>query len=208
MCGRYNIDFEDEDEYDEILAKVDKKVREKLNPRGLQAIKGDIYPTNYAPILYHKGTHMEADVFRWGFCNTKNKGIIINARQETANEKNMFRNCLEARRCIILSTGFYEWDAQKRKYFFQNKGTKMLYMAGLYNFYENEMRFVILTTKANASMESIHDRMPVILQKDQIKTWLSDTTKARKLIAEQMPLLDVRRMEEPFEQLSFFLRIS
>ncbi|MDE7259344.1 MAG: SOS response-associated peptidase [Lachnospiraceae bacterium] len=42
-------------------------------------------------------------------------------------------------------------------------------MAGLYNRYQNEDRFVILTTAANESMNPVHDRMPLLLEQDEIE---------------------------------------
>ena len=44
--------------------------------------------------------------------------LVINARAETVAEKPLFRDSVRSRRCLIPSTGFYEWDGQKRKYLF------------------------------------------------------------------------------------------
>lgn len=204
MCGRYNIDFDDEKEIDEILHQVDRKVKQKVFQDGYQMKLGEIYPTNLAPILRKSDTNIEADLSFWGFPNFKKTGVIINARSETAFEKSMFRNSLLARRCIIPSTGFYEWDKEKKKYLIRKPQTKALYMAGIYNYYEEESRFVILTTAANASMEKIHDRMPVILRPEELKTWLFDDNCAGEIMAEAMPELHLERLDRPYEQLSLF----
>lgn len=37
---------------------------------------------------------------------------IINARSETAGEKRVFRKAWESRPCLVLSSGFYEWQMQ------------------------------------------------------------------------------------------------
>ena len=103
-----------------------------------------------------------ADLFRWGFPNFYRKGVIINARAETAEDKPTFRPCLEAGRCVIPSAGFYEWDADKRKIRFYQPG-HALYMAGLYRVYEGKPCYVILTTAANPSVADVHDRMPLVL---------------------------------------------
>ena len=47
-------------------------------------------------------------------------------------------------------------------------------MAGLYNRYGGEMRFVILTTEANTSMKEIHTRMPIVIPKQEIATWIKE----------------------------------
>ena len=45
-------------------------------------------------------------------------------------------------------------------------------MAGFYRYFQEEKRFIILTTKANASVERVHDRMPVLLEKEEIESWV------------------------------------
>ena len=103
----------------------------------------------------------------------------------------MFRSCLPARRCVIPSTGFLEWshDANKVKYRFNLPGTGVLYMAGLYDEFGGERRFVILTTAANFSMLDVHDRMPVVLDEDAKGKWLEDTQRAMKLLRRVPPEL-------------------
>ena len=54
-------------------------------------------------------------------------------------------------------------------------------MAGFCDWFENERRFVILTTKANASMKKVHERMPLILEKEQIVDWFQNE-KMEKLL--------------------------
>lgn len=71
------------------------------------------------------------ELLAWGFPRFDKKGVVINARAETAPDKPMFRKCLEQRRCVIPSTGFYEWAADKTKYRFRLPGEDALYMAGL-----------------------------------------------------------------------------
>jgi putative SOS response-associated peptidase YedK len=121
----------------------------------------------------------------WGFPQWDKKGVTINARSETAAEKKMFAKPLVERRCVIPSTGFYEWSHDsgkpKEKYLFNMDGGPMLYMAGLYTTFANSGkegalsdRFVILTRDANQYMNDIHNRMPVILHKNELTQWLTD----------------------------------
>ena len=204
MCGRYNIEFEHDDEIDAVIRQVDQKVRRQAAGNEYIMKLGEIRPTNTAPILLGKGGRIEAELSCWGFPNFKNKGVIINARSETAMEKSMFRNSLIARRCIIPSTGFYEWDQQKRKYFIRKPDTQALYMAGFYNIYDETSRFVILTTQANTSMEVIHDRMPVILGRNELKDWLFDESATNDLLHQTMPEVKLMPMAKEYEQLSLF----
>lgn len=115
--------------------------------------------------------------------------VIFNARAETVEEKKTFRQSLFTNRCVVPSTGFYEWDEQKKKHLFRLPGEQTLYMAGICKEYDGIQRYVILTTAANNSMKAIHDRMPVILPKDKILLWATDTAAALDYLHNEMPEL-------------------
>lgn len=66
---------------------------------------------------------------------------------------------------------------------------------------ENEERFVILTTEANASMKPVHDRMPLILRQDQIEDWLRDE-KATEAMLCQTP--EELKRQADYEQMTLF----
>ena len=168
MCGRYNFTLEESEEIMEILEKLNAKFQ------GKEIQTGEIFPTNQAPILINEKRTVSPTLSAWGYPKFDGKGVIINARSETAFEKKTFRDSLLNRRCIIPSTGFYEWSSQKKKFLFNLEGTKTLYMAGLYSYYRDELRFVVLTTDANESMQEVHSRMPLIIPKDEIETWIMD----------------------------------
>ena len=184
MCGRYTF-FTDKElqEVDDIVEKISRDLQlDKMNT-------GEIFPTDLAPVLLSEKEIILPKLMKWGFPNFQNKGVIINARSETAREKKLFGASMERRRCVIPSTGFYEWDAQKRKYLFNMPDTKILYMAGIYNQFEGEERFVILTTDANQSMAEVHKRMPVVLTKDGIEDWIFDTKKVDDILFGEHPML-------------------
>lgn len=133
---------------------------------------GDIVPSAKAPILLADRREISAMMGRWGFPATQGKSLIINARVETVRYKSMFSNCLDSGRCVIPAAGFYEWDKSKNKFTFTRKQSDILYLAGICRQGEQEDQFVILTTQANASMERVHHRMPLILGKEQMQDWL------------------------------------
>lgn len=175
MCGRYNFTAEDAEE----IQRMTREIQERLNE---QLKTGEIYPTNLVPILIQDKGCEKPMPMTWGFPHFKGGGVIINARSETVTEKRMFRNSVLTRRCIVPSTGFFEWrreGSSKIKYLFRLPGEKVLYMAGFYNRFptkdgEERDQFVILTTGANESMQDVHDRMPVILRPEERTVWLSD----------------------------------
>ena len=183
MCGRYNFTVEQSEEIMEILEKLNAKYQ------GKQARTGEVYPTNLAPVLLEENKEVTPALSAWGFPKFDGKGVIINARSETAFEKRTFRDSLINRRCIIPSTGFYEWDSEKRKFLFRMEGTNALYMAGIYSIYQNEMRYVILTTDANESMKEVHNRMPLVIPKTEIDTWIMDHSATGELLKRVPPQL-------------------
>lgn len=115
MCGRYNFSQEESDEIREIVREVERRQRGEFK-------MGEIYPTNVAPVLVAGDDRPVPELLAWGFPRFDKKGVVINARAETAPDKPMFRKCLEQRRCVIPSTGFYEWAADKTKYRFRLPG--------------------------------------------------------------------------------------
>lgn len=183
MCGRYNFTVEQSDEILEILEKLNAKFQ------GREVRSGEVFPTNQVPILIEEQRQISPVPSAWGFPKFDGKGVIINARAESAFEKRTFRDSLLNRRCIIPSTGFYEWDSEKKKYLFKVAGTNALYMAGLYQNYGEEQRFVILTTDANESMKEIHNRMPLVVPKEAIPAWIMDNSATNELLKRIPPQL-------------------
>lgn len=184
MCGRYSLfDEQDNTEIQKIVTEVNRNYLD-------QPIRtGEIFPTNTVPVLLANGSTLTTMPLVWGFPKYQGSGVIINARAETAAEKKTFRDGLFNSRCIIPSTGFYEWDKEKHKYLFRLPNEQTLYMAGICKEYSGVKRYVILTTAANASMEDVHHRMPVILPKDKIQMWTADTEFAQLYLHSEMPQL-------------------
>ena len=89
----------------------------------------------------------------------------------------------------------------KEKNTFSRYDAPVLYMAGFCDWFENERRFVIMTTAANESMIKVHDRMPLILEKGQLKDWFDD--RKMEQILHQVPVQLKREAE--YEQQSLFL---
>ena len=184
MCGRYDLSAEDSAEIKKIIQQINDKYR------GQEIKTGEIFPTNPAPVLMELASEITPVPMAWGFPNFGSKGVLINARAETALEKPIFRNSVLLRRCVIPSTGFYEWDKSKQKYKFSLPGQDTLYMAGLWKEYDGVKRFVILTTAPNASISHIHNRMPLVLPKDSVRSWVLDSSVKDNVLRTVPPLLN------------------
>ncbi|HEY5575430.1 MAG TPA: SOS response-associated peptidase family protein [Clostridiaceae bacterium] len=140
MCGRYTL-FTDRE-----LKEIDDIIQQLSNDPNRNMMKtGDICPTDIVPVLTTAMGRAVPHLFTWGFPSFHGKRVIINARSETIHEKPMFSASVEKRRCAVPSTGFYEWDPQKKKFLYNMPDSPVLFMAGIYNQFEGENRFVILT---------------------------------------------------------------
>ena len=138
----------------------------------------------------------------WGFPQYQKKGLLINARAETALERRTFCDSVRHRRCIIPAKHFYEWDSDKNKITFFREDRPVLFMAGFYNRFQNEERFMILTTQANASVNPVHNRMPVVLDESELEDWVYDDKFTEYVLHKTPPEF---RREQEYEQQSLFM---
>ena len=198
MCGRYYVDDDTVREIEKLIRQVDEKMR-KAESIHLQA--GDIRPSEAAPVITIDHSNLCCRWKRWGFPGFNGKQLIFNARSESALEKKMFRESVEHRRVVVPAAWFYEWNKNKEKNIFYRARQPVLYMAGIYNHYQDEDRFVILTTAANESMKPVHDRMPLLLERDEISKWLFEDRLTEEFLQKTPALLE-RRTD--FEQMSLF----
>ncbi len=192
MCGRYYVDDDTAREIEKLVRQVDEKMRKKTAACKVEIASKDIHPTDKAPILALAGSGLECLWQRWGFPGFQKSGGIFNARCESTLEKPMFREAVLHCRVAIPAAAFYEWDRRKQKYTFCREDGKALFMAGCYRKYEDGDRFVILTTQANASMEPVHDRMPLVLEREEAVAWMMEDGTAEKLLHKSPPLLERR----------------
>jgi putative SOS response-associated peptidase YedK len=110
MCGRYIIEPDDA----EIRSVINEAVKHLGETESVKT--GEIFPTNNAPVLALGENSMRPYIMKWGFPNFRGKGVIINARAETALENRTFRESVLSRRCIIPASGFYEWKSSETKH--------------------------------------------------------------------------------------------
>lgn len=203
MCGRYYIDENTAKGIEYIIKKVEAELaRESRASVSLEAM--DVFPSQTAPIINAEKEDICCSAKKWGFPGIQGKGVIFNARSESAMDKKMFCSCVESRRIIVPATRFYEWDKKKNKYKFYRKDKSVLYMAGIYNRYQEEDRFVILTTGANDSMKPVHDRMPLILEENEIEPWLFDRESVKYLL-HKIPVQLEKELEQKEENRQFSL---
>ena len=128
---------------------------------------------------------------KWGFVLDYADGPVINARDDKILQVQAFKNALIGSRCLIPSSGFYEWQTignKKIPHYIKLKSNETFSFGGLcQNIKEtngsNDKRCTIITTTSNSLVGNIHDRMPVILQKEDEVTWLNPSTELDEAVA-------------------------
>lgn len=141
-------------------------------------------PTQMLPVITnHEPKKWQP--FRWGLVPRWSKEIsripLINARSETITEKSSFKTVFREKRCLVPADGFYEWIHSGRKlpFRFTLKDESLFAFAGLWDSWKQPSgevlhSFAIITTDANEIMQSVHNRMPVILKKENYDEWLNE----------------------------------
>ena len=208
MCGRFYVDEGTAKEIERVIRGVDLRIQKMRT--------GDIYPSQPAGILTchsrqknplsagsaaENSPALELNEMHWGFLQYQKKGLLINARAETALERRTFRESVLHRRCVIPARHFYEWDSDKNKVIFFREDRPVLFMAGFYNRFQDEVRFIILTTQANASVGPVHNRMPLVLENGELEDWVYDDKFTEYALHKIPPEL---WREQEYEQQSLF----
>lgn len=112
------------------------------------------------------------------------KRMTLNARADTIFSKPSFREPIMKKRCLVPSTGYFEWrheDGKKIPYYIYVKDEPIFSMAGIYDEWLDKTTgevintFSIITTEANPLTDYIHNtkhRMPAILSQEDEEKWL------------------------------------
>lgn len=184
MCGRFTNDAKAED--------IEKEFKVgKLNGVSFSA-RYNIAPTQVIPAVLEADGERIVGELRWGLIppwakDEKIASNLINARAETLAEKPSFKNAFRSRRCVIPASGFYEWSKKgagpKQPHYFYLKDKDVFGFAGLWEEWIDKATgeaietCTIITTEANAVLEPVHDRMPVILKAENYDVWLDPREK-------------------------------
>jgi putative SOS response-associated peptidase YedK len=185
MCGRFKLTKKQQEVVDRYNAEVEQLFDELYNAS----------PTQQLPVITDEEPG-KIRLFRWGLVPSWAKDISIgnklfNARAETLHEKPSFKIPLQRRRCLVPADGFYEWEkrlgGKKQPYVISLKNQEIFSFAGLWDVWKNPEgkvihSFTIITTEPNSLMKNIHERMPVILKKEEETLWLDKNLSAEKAL--------------------------
>ena len=177
MCGRFSFSPLAKIIEDRFDVKVDSSYKPRYNSAPSQNLA---VITNVDP---GRITFMKWGLVPFWAKDPKIGNRMINAISETIAEKPAFRNAFKKKRCLIPADSFYEWKRlspkEKIPYRILLKDESLFAMAGIWESWKSPggellNTFSILTTSPNILMENIHDRMPVILQREDEQKWLAD----------------------------------
>jgi len=187
MCGRYQFAFSDRNRFNsryEIEGEYPySEIRTRYN----------VAPGQDMPVVTSHNPNT-VEIMKWGLIpewekSDKPKGFI-NLRDDTVIHKKWAWKYLRFQRCLVPASGFYEWRKTgegKTPYYIRPETDGYFSFAGLYSEWHDpagavRKTYTIITTSPNAFMEPIHNRMPVILSREDEPLWLNpDTSEIEQL---------------------------
>lgn len=168
MCGRFTLD----------PSKISLKDFGVTRTHYQPPARFNIAPTTGIAVIRQEDGERDLLEMRWGLLPSWAKPesklpLMINARADTVASKPAFRSAFKTRRCIVPATGYYEWiklpDGTKQPFYFTREDS--LAFGAIW---EGET-VATITTEPNREAAHVHNRMPVILEKDQFDRWMEPT---------------------------------
>jgi putative SOS response-associated peptidase YedK len=199
MCGRFTLRTPTK----AIVEAFDLTEALDLSPRH------NIAPTQQVAAIRldpHQRTR-QLSLLRWGLVPSwaDDPAIgnrLINARAETVAVKPAFRHAFQKGRCLVLADGFYEWKktgSTKQPFYVRLRDDGPFAFAGLSEHWQRAAQTIdsctIITTEANELMEGIHNRMPVILSRDDYGLWLDGDFHGQAKLLEMLRPFPAEEME-------------
>lgn len=185
MCGRFMFDPTTNPEL--------KKIQTLAATQGVAVKTGEVFTNDLTALVIDQDQQIKVVAMAWGWPGFKAGQKLINARSETVLQKSRFAQAFLTQRAVYPTNGFFEWTVDKQKVYFKYpNSTQPVYIAGFYAYFDGQPRSILLTTAPNASVAPVHNRMPLLLQKRQISSWLKDSSWAQAFLRQAMPPLQAQ----------------
>ena len=176
MCGRFALTIGDFEQLARLLGvEPDPQLSSQYRPRY------NVPPSDQHWIVAEDSKHTRSlQPAKWGLGERKSPLI--------RGTPNLLKGSLAERRCLIPTTGFFEWEGEKgarRPHWFHPRDPNELVLLGaVYGMGPNGLTFAIITTDANEVVAKVHNRMPVVVPANDVDRWLEgDPRDAAQLIA-------------------------
>jgi len=210
MCGRFTLRTPATVLIEQFQLSVDRgRQLAPFEPRYNIAPAQDVVVVR----VMEEGGPRDAAALRWGLIPSWAKEPqggppMINARSETLAEKPTFRTAFRRRRCLIPADGFYEWQSagagrgKKQPFYVHFRDDRPFAFAGLWEKWSADPLTIesctIVTTSASPALESLHERMPVILDPSDYDQWLDPAAQEPSAVAHLLvPCTDQELIAEP-----------
>ena len=183
MCGRFTVKMT----WAELVAMYWLTLSQP--PHNLRP-SFNVCPTDPVDVVTEQDGQRDFVRMRWGLVPRwwpkplkELKASTFNARAETVETKPFFRDAFKRTRCLIPASGYYEWKNEaggKQPYYFSRSDGYPLTFAGLWDEWKDRAAdetlksCTMIVTDPNDLAAEIHDRMPVILERADFKSWLHD----------------------------------
>lgn len=202
MCGRFTLTAT----IDEIIDRFDiQSFSEEEN----YLPSYNIAPSQSVLAVINDGKSNRMGFLKWGLVPpwAKDTSIgykMINARAETITEKPSFRKAFQKKRCLVIADSFYEWkrhnDKTKTPMRIKLKSNELFAMAGIWEGWQAPDGKIlhsctVITTTPNELMKDIHDRMPVILKREDEPIWLDPNISEKNVLNQLLVPYDNSLME-------------
>ena len=174
MCGRYELKAKARD--------LNRYFPQLHLGQGEMPHAVEMRPTDsLLMITRHNNGHLGGKA-RWGldgsFLDQAPRSPLINLRSEGLAAKPFYSKILKRNRCLIPATAFFEWQpvaGRKQKNRISQPNGELLMLAGVFDHHPNAgTTCAILTTAADETVSQIHDRMPLILGREESSFWLNE----------------------------------
>jgi putative SOS response-associated peptidase YedK len=199
MCVRYTFH-----EPEAAVEAVADALGVRLDSGGLLEARYNVAPSQVVPIVAFVTGGPQLWPMRWGLIPPADRAvtkprIMTNARAETLLKRPAFQAAARRRRCLIPANGFYEFkDMGRRKdpYLFTMADGTPMAIAGVWEPPLGVLpaTFCLVTTEPNSDVSSYHNRMPVILTRENASGWLGDQPLTDEILQGLTKPLDAGRL--------------
>jgi len=195
MCGRFENKFSLQD----LVLMLDSiKIIHSVS----ETKPENIAPTERINSLFREEETFRLEPIQWGIKFSPESHLIFNTRIETIKEKPFWKMLYDKNRCLVPMTGFYEWKksgTRKIPYRLYLPEEPLFFVAALYSVNKNKGKEVsLITTTPNKFVSTVHHRMPVIVEKNGIESFFTQSIEDN--IERSAPLDDAVAMAmEPAE---------